>query len=373
MLPMAITPWHMAIVISCVTCAVVTAMLIYWFVDPIARRKGWNRWYALGIVMALAIAFEPLRETFLFGQVNMYLVVMVGADLLFLTARGSRFAGVGVGLATAIKLTPGVFIVYLLVTKRYRAALTASATAAGASLAAAALAPDASRVFWTDALWNTDRVGAPAFISNQSLSGAVARLNDHDPSTGLWAACVLIVLAIWAIRVRAAVANGDEMTGFALTGVVGCLISPITWVHHLVWVAPAVLLLLDRAAESTSVRERRRRWGFLLFTYALLSSRLVWFFHELWGTSPIYWFFSNSYVWISIALLIGLPMRAPSVPPGGNREVEVKGSDSRVFDHAMEGFLLVESAAVPNALRRRRRAAARRRRVSSPGVNLRSP
>src|SRR5258706_8025134 len=36
MLPMAVTPWHLAIVISCVTCAVVTAMLIYWFVDPIA-------------------------------------------------------------------------------------------------------------------------------------------------------------------------------------------------------------------------------------------------------------------------------------------------------------------------------------------------
>ena len=66
-------------------------MVIYWFVDPIARRERWIRWYALGIVLAAAIVFEPLRETFLFGQVNMYLVALVGADLLVLTARGSRF------------------------------------------------------------------------------------------------------------------------------------------------------------------------------------------------------------------------------------------------------------------------------------------
>ena len=32
-------------------------------------------------------------------------------------------------------------------------------------------------MFWTDAFWNTDRIGAQAFISNQSLNGAVARLN----------------------------------------------------------------------------------------------------------------------------------------------------------------------------------------------------
>ena len=81
--------------------------VIYWLVDPVARREGWIRWYALALAICFAIAFEPLRETFLFGQVNMYLVVLVAADLLLLVSRGSRFAGVRIGLATAIKLTPG--------------------------------------------------------------------------------------------------------------------------------------------------------------------------------------------------------------------------------------------------------------------------
>src|SRR4029450_7767535 len=96
MLPLAIIPWSVAILLSCIACAAVSVMVIYWFVDPIARREGWIRWFAVGIVVAAAIVFEPLRETFLFGQVNMYLVALGGADLLFLTARGSPVAGRGV-------------------------------------------------------------------------------------------------------------------------------------------------------------------------------------------------------------------------------------------------------------------------------------
>src|SRR5262245_3231224 len=177
MLPMTITGWPMAMVISVSMAVLATAVLLYWLVDPIARRQGWTRWYALAVAACLAAAFEPLRETVNFGQVNLVLVFIVAADLILFVGRGSRLGGFGIGLATAIKLTPGIFIVYLLVTKRWRAAVVASITAAAATILAAAVAPDASRVFWTDAVWNTDRVGAVAFISNQSLYGAVARLH----------------------------------------------------------------------------------------------------------------------------------------------------------------------------------------------------
>lgn len=308
MLPMAVTAWPVTIVIS-VTLAVGAALiLLYWLVDPIARRQGWTRWYALAIAACLAAAFEPLRETVNFGQVNLVLVFLVAADLLLLVGRGSRFGGVGIGLATAIKLTPGIFIIYLLVTRRFRAALIASGTAAVATIFAAAVAPDASRIFWTDAVWNTDRVGAVAFISNQSIYGAVARLHPAQPSTLLWVLGVVAVVAVWFIRVRRAMAQGDELTGFALTGVLGCLMSPITWVHHLVWVGPALVLVLDNALAA---RTSRRRWallGFFLGGYALLCSRLVWEFNLKWD-NPVGWFLASGYVWISIALLVALPTR----------------------------------------------------------------
>ncbi|MDT5026092.1 MAG: alpha,2-mannosyltransferase [Micromonosporaceae bacterium] len=337
MLPMAITPWTLAIVITCIACAVVSAVLVYWLIDPVARREGWTRWYAFAIAMCFAAAFEPLRETFLFGQVNMFLVFMVAADLLLFTSKGSRFGGIGIGLATAIKLTPGIFIVYLLVTKRWRAAIVASGTAAVASIVAAALAPDDSRVFWTDALWNTDRIGAVAFISNQSLNGAVARMHAANPSTALWLVSAAAVMVWWVVRVRRTAAAGDEMTGFALTGIVGCLVSPITWIHHLVWVGPALLLLLDNALVATSPRRRKQLLALMIFSYVVLCSRFVWNYHDSWG-NPVSWFFSNSYVWVSLALFLVLPIRQvrgarrrlsiePGMPAGHETSAESVSAD----------------------------------------------
>jgi len=322
MTPMGVTPWTAAIVASCVACVATSTIVLYWLVDPIARRQGWVRWFALLTALCFAIIFEPLRETFLFGQVNMLLLFLVAADFVLLISKGRRLAGVGIGIATAIKLTPGVFILYLLVTKRWRAAIVASVTATVATVASAAISPDTSLVFWSDALWNTDRVGVLAFISNQSLEGAVARLNPNNPSTLLWAAAALVVLAIWFVRVRRAHAAGDAMTGFALTGVVGCLVSPVTWVHHLVWVGPAIVLLLDNALAARDPVRRRRLLRFLIFAYVLLCSRLVWYFPGNWG-NPFVWFMSNSYVWISIALLVGLPIRSVSpadAPPAAAEE-----------------------------------------------------
>ncbi|MEV0729037.1 glycosyltransferase 87 family protein [Polymorphospora sp. NPDC050346] len=309
MLPMALVSWPVAIVVSVTASAAATLLLLWWLIDPVARRQGWTRWFALAVVACLAAAFEPLRETVNFGQVNMLLLILVAADLVLLTSRGSRWAGVGIGLATAIKLTPGLFIVYLLVTGRWRAALTASGTATLVTLVAAALFPDASREFWTQALWNTDRVGVLSFVSNQSLQGIVARLDPVHPSRALWLVLVAVVVAYWVWRVRAAVARGDEMTGLALTGIVTCLVSPVTWVHHLVWLIPALLLLVDNGlAAPAGSRRRRALLGLAAVSYGLLISRLVWQWQvDFSGVDGFLG--SNAYAWISLVLLFALPIR----------------------------------------------------------------
>ncbi|MFU8850547.1 glycosyltransferase 87 family protein [Micromonospora sp. SL1-18] len=317
MLPMAYLPWHAVTTVSVIATVVTSTVVIWWLVDPIARRCGWTRWFALAVALCLAAAYEPMRETVSFGQVNMLLVCLVAVDLLRLLPERSRWAGVGIGLATATKLTPGIFIVYLLLTGRWRAAFTAMGAAAGATLLAGALFPDASREFWTSALWNTDRVGELAFISNQSLRGMVARLDPADPSTVTWLVLVLATLAVWAWRSRAAVAAGDEATGLALTGVTMCLVSPVTWVHHLVWLLPALILLVDNGMAAPA---RGRRRAVLLAAaaigYAFLISRIVWSWDEDF-TGVDAFLGSNAYVWISLGLLLGLPIRRPATSSRG--------------------------------------------------------
>ncbi|SCG52695.1 alpha-1,2-mannosyltransferase [Micromonospora halophytica] len=316
MLPMAYLPWPAAITVSVAASVVVSTVLIWWLLDPVSRRAGWTRWFALAVALCLAAAYEPMRETVNFGQVNMLLLFLVAVDLLRLLPAGNRWAGVGIGLATAIKLTPGVFIVYLLVTRRWRAAFTSMAAATAATLAAAALFPDASREFWTSALWNTGRVGELAFVSNQSLRGVVARLNPEHPSTLAWLALVLATLAVWAWRCRAASAVGDQATGLALTGALMCLVSPVTWVHHLVWLIPGLILLVDNAVAAPARSLRRRALaGFAVIAYGLLCSRIVWAWEK--DFSGVDGFLgSNTYVWISLALLVLLPIRRTAAPAG---------------------------------------------------------
>ena len=136
---------------------------------------------------------------------------------------------------------------------------------------------------------------------------------------------MLIVLAVWAWRSRQAARLGDEATGLALTGIVGVLISPITWVHHLVWVLPGLILLVDRGL-APGASKRRRRWllGLAAVTYAVMCSRLVWAFNGGFDTFPG-WVGSNAYVWLSLIMLVAIPVsgsKEPAPVPRTGRPVE---------------------------------------------------
>ncbi|MFC3502634.1 glycosyltransferase 87 family protein [Micromonospora krabiensis] len=313
MLPMAALAWYPTIVAHLVLTAAATVFLLVLLVDPLARAAGWSRWYAFALAALLLAGLNPVRDTISFGQVNLLLVALVYLDL-WLLEHGKRAAGIGIGLAAAIKLTPAIFIGYLLVTRRWRAAATATGTSVAATAFAAVVAPGASRTFFTEALWDTERIGKLAYVSNQSLLGLVARLDRDHPDRRLWLALVAVTLAVWVVRSRRAVGAGNERAGFALTGITACLVSPITWVHHLVWLAPALVV----AAASTlpwppADRAARRRLRAGLAGYVVLSSGLVWVFANDPGTVAGF-VGGNSYVFVSVGLLAFLPLgRSPDI------------------------------------------------------------
>jgi alpha-1,2-mannosyltransferase len=333
MLPMAVLSLPVTIVVATAASVVAAVLLLWLVVTPAARRAGSPIWYATAVAGALAIALDPVRETFTFGQVNLLLAALVAVDLLVGVAGGRRWAGIGTGLATAVKLTPGVFIVYLAVTRRWRAALVAAGTAAVATLVAAAVDPEMSRVFWTGALWDTDRVGNRSYVGNQSLSGAVARLAPAAPAdarwrTVLWLVLVVAALAVWFVRVRRAAATGDETAGLALTAVLGCLVSPVTWVHHLVWLAPALVLLAVRGLKEARGRRRAALLGLAAASYLILCSRLVWAFDDRFA-APLPWLASNAYVWVAIALLLCVPLGYRRSPVEGVADLGQLGAADR--------------------------------------------
>ena len=311
MLPMALVSPEAAGWLNVVATLGVLALIILALVGPIANRYGWPRWFAVALAVPLAAATEPLRETLGFGQVNLLLAGLVILDLVLLRRRArvaatsaarvlvggqapangsaghapaedsagrapahelaplawlrrgwavGAFAGVGVGLATAIKLTPALFILYFVVSRQWRAALTALSTALGATVVTFVVANRESATYFGQVVWETNRIGAVDATPNQSLAGVLARLYDSPVTPGLmWLAFAGLLLAVGLSRAANAHADGDELTAFTLVGLTANAICPISWSHHLVFVVPAIIILFDAALRR---RRAARSLGF---------------------------------------------------------------------------------------------------------------
>ncbi|AZQ39394.1 DUF2029 domain-containing protein [Streptomyces cyaneochromogenes] len=302
MLPMALVGLHVAIAL-----ALLLNLAALAFALRVLAGRSWRRygWYGVALAACVLALFEPLRDTFSFGQVNVLLLALVLLDCWLLSTGRERWAGVGIGLAAAIKLTPAAFIGLLLVARRWRTAAVATAVAAAATALAAWVAPDASRFYWTHAMWDTTRVGRLDYVSNQSVQGILARLGVADRA--VWAVVVLLVLGVWMARTRRAVLAEDWTAAFALTGLTACLVSPITWVHHLVWLLPSFAVL---------VRAGHARIAAVL--YAVLCTSVVWLWFD--DASGVDGFLgSNTYAWITLGLLLWLPVGQSGSTSSKNR------------------------------------------------------
>jgi alpha-1,2-mannosyltransferase len=320
-LPTALVSVSADVVVLTTMSAVLVLVTTWWLVVPLADRHGWPRWFAVAVAVPLVFAMEPVRETLGWGQINVFLVALVLADVGALE-RGSRWAGVGIGLATAIKLTPGLFVVYLALSGRVRAAVVAVGTFLGATLLAAALDPPSSLRYWTGVLFQAGRVGRVTRTANQSLLGGLARLAaPARPDPRVWIALCAVLLVLGLARAVGAGRRGDELTGLTLTGLLSGLVSPISWTHHLYWVIPAVLVLVDVAAGTPldrrspaflrdrpdAVRAGAAVAAMVVGT-AFLGS-LVWFFDVAHHTGALGMLGQNAYLLIMMALLVLLPVR----------------------------------------------------------------
>ena len=169
-----------------------TAIVWYAGYRLIHRAGAWMP-LALALLTAPMLWLHPVSDGIRFGQVNAFMVLACLMDLREprpgLVRRVPR--GVLVGLAMAVKLTPGVFVVHFLVTKRWKEAATAVGTAVAVTLGVWVLLPQASFAFWGGALQDPARLGPNMGTSNQSIRGFLLRVGPEGmPGTLLWLVCV---------------------------------------------------------------------------------------------------------------------------------------------------------------------------------------
>ena len=293
--PVAIVAW------TTLSLALLVAMV--WLVMGQSLRQP----VLLGLAAGALAWTVPLNETISFGQVNLLLAM---ACLLDCTWSGRR-RGVLVGVATAVKLTPGLFIVYFALTRQWAAAVRAAATAAICELLAAAILPGPSRRYWLHLAFSPGRTGDPGYYTNQSVFGTLTRLHLTQWLWVLWVPIALGVGALGMWRAARAHREGQEIAAVALVGLTGLLMSPISWQHHAVWI---VLVVGALAARATTPRRAIAP----LAVVAVFLLPLPWFGSRLVaeGAAPMLGpLLENSYVLAFLVLLVTLPVAMVPAPP----------------------------------------------------------
>ncbi|GAA0602068.1 hypothetical protein GCM10010174_17650 [Kutzneria viridogrisea] len=221
------------------------------------------------VLAASAVLFwlEPVSWTVYLGQINLLLLVILLWDLG--SDRPGRWRGIGVGIAAGIKLTPLIFVAYLLVTRQFRAAGIALATTAVTVLIGLAFAPADTIGYWSGTFLRTDRVGEVASAMNQSINGTLARLlGVANPPTALWLAIAVPVAALGLLGAALAHQRGERLLAITVCGLTGAAVSPISWSHHWIWFVPLAILV-----------HRRSKWLAAAFVLVLFA----WPVHFLTG------------------------------------------------------------------------------------------
>lgn len=257
------------------------------------------------LMVVVALLLEPVRHTFALGQVNLLLMALVFWDMWRLK-RGDR-AGVGIGVAAAVKLTPALFVVVLLLSRRFRDAAVATGTFLVCTSLGFVVAPAASAEYWAHLFYDTNRVGAP-YISNQSPFGAAARLLDGKQHVGPWYLAVPIAVCLLGMFVARRYARHDDWLGAAgVTGATMLLVSPISWTHHWVWLLPGIAVVARR-------RTRWRRAGLIFIGGTLVTAPLWWTPHHggprEYGLHGAMSLVANSYLIVGVLVLCYLALDA---------------------------------------------------------------
>ncbi len=229
--------------------------------------------WRLALVLSLpALLLNPVLITIGFGQVNLFVTFLVMWDLLSERRIGKRHVplGVAIGLAAAIKLTPLLFVPYLVLTRRWRGALTAALTFGVCELVTFGASPTSSKAYWTKAVFKPSRAGDLSIVGNQNLWGVLDRFTHGVLPDGVMLPLLLTAAAAGLVLAAQAHRRSSPLLGVLVCAATCLLVSPISWVHHLVWVVPAILWL--------ALAPDRPRWGrvFAVGTACLFWSAPVW-------------------------------------------------------------------------------------------------
>lgn len=225
-------------------------------------------WRSPAALVALAAVAVPIYANVHSANTSGIVLALTGAAALAMSRGRHAAAGAAIGVATAFKAFPALFIAYLLWRREWRAATVSIATAAALTLL---LLPALGWPAYLDTLraWlaHTAPEAWPQWSQNQSVAMLVRRVVPPSMES--------IVLTGWtaaALAFLLAATRSTKAPDLALVAVVAVLLTPIAWNHYFVLLFPAAVYACAAPGPS-----QRARQGAILMAVVLLSvlSRLT--------------------------------------------------------------------------------------------------
>lgn len=236
---------------------------------------------ASALTIASPVLWSSVYDVLFWGQVGSVITLLVVSD--FLAVRGTS-QGVLVGLATTLKIYPGVFIVIWLLRRQFRPALTALATVAVTTALATLFWYDSAISFFHNELVGNQELSHFSTYTTAQSSAGVDDIFFRPPyflghlsasaAMGVSAlvAVVGIAAALWAWQ------REFVMTGLVLTLVISAICSPIAWNHYFVFLPLMLFVPRELGWRSPTA---------LACSFALAVNVLPWHRWQLAGAIQI--------------------------------------------------------------------------------------
>jgi alpha-1,2-mannosyltransferase len=168
--------------------------------------------------------------------------------------------GVLVGLATSLKIYPGIFIIIWLTRRQYRQALTAIATVIVTTLVATALWYHSSISFFKEELIGSQELGHFSTYTTAQTSSSVVDIFLRPPyflghlSSSESMAVAAVVAVIGLIASFGAWSRSCELTAVVIGLDISAICSPISWNHYFAFLPLLLFLPLELGWRSWTAR-----------------------------------------------------------------------------------------------------------------------
>ena len=200
------------------------------------------------------LIYFPTYANLTLGQVSGWLLLLTAGAWLASRAKQEKYAGILLGLALSVKLFYGLFLIYFLIRKQWRALIYMSVTYMLCTLLALGFfgirtyqnyLMSLKNIMWYAGTWNASVYGFLSRVFSGGHEGNVPVINIPGVTSILYylIALMLVIYFVWVVLQNNRKFNESGKINqnnainiidweFSLTIVLMMLISPLSWIYY---------------------------------------------------------------------------------------------------------------------------------------------